>query len=539
MNLVEHRRLERMMRKILNRMCLKNVAYRMSMLPSQEIALNRIRRIVGDTTIERGDGKKIIIHSINTRNMKHAYIEGGLAKALQLRGHVPKIILCGGALNMCTAHHTIDKPYKVWHCEDCTAFSRRFCDAAKIDYATYYDYVTSFDYGTPTDIVLSDDFKDYTYKNVSVGYHTLTSANRYFKGSTPSKSAYNTILILEYINAILATNLAEHVVEVEKPDILISSHECYSAWGCFSEYFIKNNITTRFYMPGEEWATIRFDRGRLQEYFDIYKTRHTMTELENKELDIFIYKRVAGASGQVAHYNFTDVSKQKLDKLYHFSDYDRTISMFPNVPWDAALHNANVGFASPYDWIYTTIDTISKMPDTQLILKLHPSEKLFLESKKTLMESINEKYSDFPSNIKILESDTRISPYSLLSFTDIGLVYNGTIGLEMSMMNIPVIASGNAHYGNNGFTYDIMEPEEYITMLRTNIKPIPNQVQLSRQYAYFHFIKSFVPNNFIYYNSFLDMGWNIKSLSDFNPGKDRYMDHICDYIINGGVYQEW
>jgi hypothetical protein len=62
---------------------------------------------------------------------------------------------------------------------------------------------------------------------------------------------------------------------------------------------------------------------------------------------------------------------------------------------------------------------------------------------------------------------------------------------------------------------------------------------MAKVYSYFHFIKNFVPRNFIYNKNFLDVGWNIKKIEELAPDHNKYLDHICNFIINNGVYQDW
>lgn len=161
-----------------------------------------------------------------------------------------------------------------------------------------------------------------------------------------------------------------------------------------------------------------------------------------------------------------------------------------------------------------------------------------MESRETVLDYINKTYDSLPENIKIIPPDTTISPYSLLPFIDIGIVYNGTIGLEMAMNNIPILVTGCTHYADKGFTYNISNREEYSQKISENLKPLKNQQQLAKIYAYFYFIKSFIPNPLVYYNDFRDVGWKITKLEELQPGRNKVLDHICDYIVNDGVFQK-
>ena len=544
---VEFQKLERFLRKILTKFHIKRFIYKALYVPSQKIAIYRLRKIVKNSPdlVNSQNGKKIIFNSLNARYMIHTYTEGGIAKSLQIRGHVPKMLICGGALNMCTAHHTIDTPFEEWSCKNCINFSKKFYEITGLNYSTYFDYIDKAkikEINNKISNLSVDECKKYIYKNVKVGFHAETSADRYFKGDISNKSQYNKILHLELINAIISTEVAYNVIKKEKPDILISSHECYSSWGSFAEYFSNQGIRTCFYMPGED-ETITFDRHKSDEYFNRYineiRKKNPLNHKENNELDNFLKKRVKGTEGQVAHYGFIDIKKETLEKQFQFNKYDKTYVMFPNVPWDAALMKADIGFKNVYEWVSTTIDLFKNKSNFQLIIKIHPSEIKVMESKKTILDYIKKNFGTLPENVKIIPPNTIISPYSLFPFIDVGLVYNGTIGLEMSIWEIPVIVSGNAHYGNKNFTYHIKTKEEYSNILFKELTTLPNQQDIARIYAYFHFIKKFIPHLFVYSNNFLDLGWKIKSFKDLAIGKNKYLDHICNYIVNNGVFQDW
>jgi len=546
----DFKKLERFSRKTLEKIGIKNEIYRMLIVPKQKIVLKRLEKLVNKTPELKNpktkkDGKKIIFHSLDARYMLHTFLEGGISKSLQLRGHNTKMILCGGALSMCTTFHRINHPPNEWSCKNCINFSERFYKIVGLNYAVYSDYINSEKYDKISDEIKTlsvDKCKKYVYKHVNVGQHAEISANRFFKGYISSKKLYDEILRKELLNAIKATDVAEKVIEKEKPDILVTSHGCYSSWGSFADYFTQNGIRMCVWATGEG-NTVTIDRHKSDEYFNVYynniRKRKELNEKESEELENFLNRRIKGREGQVALYGFSEVKEEKLMKEFDLDKYKKVCAMFPNVPWDAAVTNANIVFDSVYDWVSTTINIFKKHPSFLLIIKIHPSEVKVMESKKTMEEYILEEFGSLPKNIKIIPADTEISPYSLLSLIDYGIVYNGTIGIEMVLKGTPVIVAGKAHYGNKGFTYDLKSKKGYEKLLFEKNKEVKEKKRKAEVYAYFHFIKKFIPRSFTYNNSFLDIGWNIDSLKDFCPGNDKYLDHICEYILNGGVFENW
>jgi len=547
---VEKRKVKFFLRKILEALHLRLNIYKLVIVPNQKIALNQLRIIVKNSKPidKKITGKKIVFNSVDGRYMPHTYLEAGVAKALQIRGNEIKMLICGGAFcKMCAGHFTVKNPYNPWSCKNCINFSKDFYEIIGLPYSTYKDYLVDKEIIKIRDLVNSMSLKEcenFVYKSVNVGFHAKTSVERYFVGSTPEKELYNYVLKCELINSLITTDVADKVVINEKPNILVTSHGCYSSWGTFSDYFINKGIRTCVWLTGYKKNTWIFDKHKLPEYFKTYyevvRKKRALDQDEEKELNNFIIKRMKGEEGDTAFYEFSG-QKNNLRKIFNIDKYKKNYFIFPNVPWDRSITflAGKVAFEDVYKWVSYTIDSFKNQPDLQLIIKIHPAEVSTDRSEKTMLDYINEKYINLPKNINIIPPKTDISPYQLFPLIDVGIVCNGTIGLEMALNNIPVIVTGKVHYYQKGFTYDVSTKKEYSETLLSEISAKKYQQKLAKIYAYFYFIKSFVPKDFVYNNNFLDIGWRIKSFDDFIEGKYKHLDHVCNYILNNGIYQNW
>jgi hypothetical protein len=520
----------------------KNTAFRIA----HKLAINRAKKIVKNSSIQpqiKKDGKKILFDMIYGMYGTLIYWEGALAKALQLRGHDVKVLTCGKALTMCTSEYTIHRVHDDRTCKHCVDFSSEFLKTTGIPYATYKSYITDEEIENIKNKVSQlskDKCQNFIYKDVEVGVLSKNATIRYFKGAIdPDEKYYLSVLHSELINSIIAIDVAEKILKKEKPDILISTHLGYSSWGSFAEYFAQKNVRICYPGGGYKKNVIGFDfniRGdtdrKFKKYYEEYRKKKALTKKEDEELQEFLDKRFKGKEGDTATYGYEN--KEIKDEL-NTKKYKLTYAIFPNVAWDSSLLIANRVFNDVYEWVEYTIEQFVDKPDYQLIVKIHPGE-LSHQSENTVHDYIKYKFKKLPENIKIIPLGTKISPYSLFSKIDVGLIYNGTTGLEMTLYGLPVIVTGLARYGRKGFTYDVSTKQEYKKMLFRKLPNLnPEQIQMARIYSYFYFIKGFLPYNYVTKTGFFNNGWNVKSMDEFAEGKDEVIDKICDYITKNDI----
>jgi hypothetical protein len=140
------------------------------------------------------------------------------------------------------------------------------------------------------------------------------------------------------------------------------------------------------------------------------------------------------------------------------------------------------------EWLKRTVRYFSKKPMLQLIVRIHPGERY--TKGPSVAALVKQTLPVIPENIHLISADDQINTYDLLKFSDLGLVYTTTVGLELSMSGIPVVVSGITHYRDKGFTLDPSSWEEYFNIL-DNFAQDPQryrltseQVDISWRYAF-------------------------------------------------------
>ena len=184
---------------------------------------------------------------------------------------------------------------------------------------------------------------------------------------------------------------------------------------------------------------------------------------------------------------------------------------------------------------------MSKLSDTHLYIRCHPAEKLtYSNGQKGINELIKDKFLLLPSNVTIITCDNNVSSYQLFPHIDLGLVYNGTIGIELLMDKIPLVVAGVAPYS---FLSSVSKPnsaEEYNNVLKKktiDISICKNEVEM---FAYFYLIKTSIPWNLTKksYNADILMPFEFSSGNELSPDGDKYIDHLCNCLVDDNISPE-
>jgi hypothetical protein len=149
------------------------------------------------------------------------------------------------------------------------------------------------------------------------------------------------------------------------------------------------------------------------------------------------------------------------------------------------------------EWITKTVQYFAKRTDVQLIVRVHPGERL--THGLSMVDVINAALPELSENIHVVKPLEKVNTYDLMEISSLGLVYTTTTGMEMSMNGIPVIACGETHYRKRGFTYDPNTWDEYFGMLDNIFANLPisrlndEQVATAWEYAYRFFFEYPIP----------------------------------------------
>ncbi|NOH00730.1 MAG: hypothetical protein HND47_01495 [Chloroflexi bacterium] len=202
--------------------------------------------------------------------------------------------------------------------------------------------------------------------------------------------------------------------------------------------------------------------------------------------------RVWGKSKRLWQY----VSSQGADTTRNMLGLDNrpVVMLAANVLGDSLTLGRDIFASSMTEWITKTVQYFAKRTDVQLVIRVHPGEKLVPQA-KSMATVVKEALPELPSHIHVIGALDPINTYDLIEIADAGLAYTTTVGLETAMNGRPVISCGKTHYRGRGITLDPNTWDEYYSTLEKVLADIPahqlseKQIEFAWNYAYRFFFE--------------------------------------------------
>lgn len=174
---------------------------------------------------------------------------------------------------------------------------------------------------------------------------------------------------------------------------------------------------------------------------------------------------------------------------------DRPVVMLAaNVLGDSLTLGRDIFAASMTEWITKTVQYFAKRTDVQLVIRVHPGEKLVPQA-KSMGTVVREALPELPNHIHVIGALDKVNTYDLIEIANVGLAYTTTVGLETAMNGRPVISCGQTHYRGRGITIDPNTWDEYYATLEKVLGDIPahqmneKQVEFAWNYSYRFFFE--------------------------------------------------
>ncbi|MBX7043914.1 MAG: hypothetical protein K1X85_13545 [Ignavibacteria bacterium] len=489
--------------------------------------------------------KKIVFWSTGGMIIQ-SHLEGIIAAALKLRGHNVKVVLCDGLYKACAKR--VDFPeagIDQWakYCPSCIRQNSQLFDRLGLDYVYIGELVSpsrAEDLRRQADKVTLENYKELSYNGLNVGNHLESAMNRHTRGGGFKG---HEALLREYAYAVLVSAAASaEYIRKEKPERMYMSHGIYADWGPPLSEALKAGIPVSSYICC--YLNAHFFFGTVSDTHETFLSiskeswdkisSAELSETARERVEHFLDQRYMNKVSRDMHGILKNYKGDRGHFMRHYGleEGKPVWGIMTHINWDAASDYFPMIYKDFDTWLYETIKTLWNMKDVQWLIKIHPSE--INDNPLTGCQKFIEKnFPDLPPHIKVLKMDDDISPLDFYSLLDGGVTVMGTGGLELSLQGKPVILAGEAHYSGKGFTYDAKNESEYSSLLSnaSRLGRLDDKMsELAWKYGYTYFIRKQVP---LTPTIGEDLHIDFALLDHLLPGKNPYMDFLCDRIIDG------
>lgn len=302
--------------------------------------------------------------------------------------------------------------------------------------------------------------------------HAISSTKRFYQtGVLDLDGEHRGYYEKSLSNCNISNAVADYIVRRLKPDLFITSHGIYSLWGpaycrmkreeipvvvCKIPGAVKGKIrlTSEHDLriaDSEEWAAY-YDRNRLSS-----KSLQRGGEILENRLGLQSYDLQ----------EYFPSGCQDTPEIAEKDDGVITYGLFPNVVWDGDVDGRSNLFSNVIDWCVCSINAIRKTRH-HLYVRFHPAEATRLKGAVLLEEILRRMIPDLDeiANVTLIGSDQKLNSYEFCKkHVDVGLIYDGTLCLEITYLGIPVIACARGMYALDSIVWVPSSVAEYEKLL--------------------------------------------------------------------------
>jgi hypothetical protein len=172
-----------------------------------------------------------------------------------------------------------------------------------------------------------------------------------------------------------------------------------------------------------------------------------LSDAQNGRLDNYLSQRFHGQFSMAGVRFWPEMKGLDTTFLQKASTFKQIVPIFTNVIFDTSQPHSNVVFPHMFAWLDLMLDIARNHPETFFVVRAHPDEnRPGKASQESVSQWVSQNNADSLANFIFVDADQPLSSYELIQRSKFVIVYNSTIGLEASILGVPVLCAGRARF---------------------------------------------------------------------------------------------
>jgi hypothetical protein len=270
--------------------------------------------------------------------------------------------------------------------------------------------------------------------------------------------------------------------------------EATARWIC-----LQRSIPAITHEVGLQPLSAFFTSGEATAYPLRVPDNFQLNEAQDKRLDDYLSQRFQGQFSMAGIQFWPEMKGLGEDFLQRIAGFKQVVPVFTNVIFDTSQPHSNVVFPHMFAWLDLVLEIAREHPETIFVLRAHPDEtRPGKASQESVSQWVEQRQASALPNLVFINSDQSLSSYELIQRSRFVMVYNSTIGLEASILGIPVLCAGRARFTQLPTVFFPATPQEFSQQaerfLSTGEINIPPEFKLNaRRFLYYQLFRSSLP----------------------------------------------
>lgn len=462
----------------------------------------RTARAVARRAIPEAGRRPIAFFNASTR-LTHLSLNAAFsllgAWGLRLAGLPVVHFVCRQGMSHCVLGTDPDEPHRPPPCAACIAQSKRLYAGAEV---RWFGFHPAEDLATSLENLDLDALQRVEAAGLPLGELVLPSLRWALRRHHLDDDADTCYLYRQYI--LSAVNVAaefERFLDEVNPQAVVLFNGIMYPEAVARHLARARGLRVVTHEVGLRPFSAFFTEGQATAYPMNIPADFALSSAQDAQLDAYLNERFQGRFSMAGIQFWPHM--QELDQAFlaKIAGFKQVVPVFTNVIFDTSQVHANTLFPNMFAWLDDLLALFKAHPETLFVIRAHPDEMrpgTRKQSRESVRRWVADNGVDHLPNVVFIDSGEYLSSYALIQRAHFVLVYNSSIGLEASIMGVPVLCAGAARYTQYPTVFFPKTRKAFVKQARDflaadPVEQPPEFTRQARRVLYFQLFKTALP----------------------------------------------